>query len=240
MTPTRSGIDFKAVIILAAMFVAVWLLWGTPIVYPIKIFVVCLHELGHAVAALVTGGQVVSIQIFPEEGGVTFTRGGWPLVILSAGYLGSLLAGGVLLYLSSHRRWGKALMIALAGLIALSTLLFFRNFFGVLYGLLAAAAMFFSAYRLPTAVNFYILRFIAIASCLYALLDIRSDLFTVAPAASGAVNDAVALSHLTGIPAIIWAGLWLIISLAMLVFFLSRTARVRDRDEALIRPNKRR
>jgi len=176
-----------------------------------------------------TGGQVVSIQIFPEEGGLTTTRGGWPFVILSAGYLGSMLAGGVLLYLSSYRRRGRALMIMLAGLIALSTLLFFRNFFGVIYGLLAAAAMLFSAYRLPTTVNFYILRFIAIASCLYAVLDIRSDLFTLAPTGSGIVNDAVTLNRFTGIPSIIWAVLWMIISLVMLVFFLNRSARVRDR-----------
>ena len=228
MTSTRSHLDLKAALILTALFVAVWALWDTPFVYPIKIFVVVLHELGHAVAALVTGGQVVSIQIFPAEGGVTFTRGGWPFVILSAGYLGSMLAGGVLLYLSSHRRWGRALMILLAGLIALCTLLFFRNFFGVIYGVVAAAAMFFSAYRLPRAVNFYILRFIAIASCLYALLDIRSDLFTFAPAGSGLVNDAVALSRLTGIPSLIWAGLWLIISIGALAFFLSRSIRIHD------------
>lgn len=220
--------NFKTVISLAALFVAVWLLWDTPIVYPIKIFVVMLHELGHAVAALLTGGQVVGIQIFPDEGGLTTTRGGWPFVILSAGYLGSLLAGGVLLYLSSHRRWGQVVMIALAGLIALSTLLFMRNLFGVVYGLLAAGAMLFSAYRLPAAVNFYSLRFIATASCLYALLDIRSDLFTAAPTGAGRVNDAVALSRLTGIPALIWAGVWLLISLALLVFFLKRTAHVRD------------
>jgi hypothetical protein len=231
MMSTRSKIDFKAVLILVALFIAVWLLWDTPIVYPIKIFVVVLHELGHAVAALLTGGQVVSIEIFPNEGGVTFTRGGWPFVILSAGYLGSLLAGGVLLYLSSYRRWGRALMMTLAALIVVSVLLFFRNFFGVIYGLVVAAAMFFSAMRLPNSVNVYSLRFVAIASCLYALLDIRSDLFAAAPAGSGVVNDAVALSRLTGIPALIWAGLWLIISLVMVVFFLSRAARVQARDQ---------
>ena len=229
MLTKHERIDVKAGLILAALFVAVWLLWDTPIVYPIKIFVVYLHELGHAIAALLTGGQVVSIQIFPEEGGLTTTRGGWPFVILSAGYLGSMLAGGVLLYLSSYRRRGRALMIMLAGLIALSTLLFFRNFFGVIYGLLAAAAMLFSAYRLPTTVNFYILRFIAIASCLYAVLDIRSDLFTLAPTGSGIVNDAVTLNRFTGIPSIIWAVLWMIISLVTLIFFLNRSARVRDR-----------
>ena len=82
-------IDLKAAFGLAALFVATWLLWDTPLVYPIKIFVVMLHELGHALAALITGGQVVGIQIYPEQGGVTFTRGGWPFVILSAGYVGS-------------------------------------------------------------------------------------------------------------------------------------------------------
>ncbi len=213
------------------MFVVVWVLWDTPIVYPIKVFVVCLHELGHAAAALLTGGQVVSIQIFPDEGGVTLTQGGWPFVILSAGYPGSALAGGVLLYLSSHRRRARNLMVALAVLIAVSTLLFFRNFFAVVYGLLAAAAMFFSAYRLPNTVNFYVTQFIAVASCLYAVLDIRSDLFADAPLGPGAVNDAVALSQLTGIPSIIWAVLWMIISLVMLVFFLNLAARAQDRGE---------
>ncbi len=222
--------NVKAVLILAALFVAVWVLWDTPIVYPVKIFVVCLHELGHALAALLTGGQVVSIQIFPEEGGLTTTRGGWPFIILSAGYVGSMVFGGALLYLSSYRSWARRLMLALGGLIVLSTLLFFRNFFAVLYGLLAGAAMFFSAYRFPVNVNFYVIRFVAIASCLYALLDIRSDLFATAATGPGIVNDAVALSQLTGIPAIIWAVLWLVVSLAVLAFFLKSSLR-RDNQE---------
>ncbi len=221
-------IDFKAALILAALFLATWLLWDTPIVYPIKIFVVMVHELGHAITALGTGGQVVGIQIYPEAGGVTFTRGGWPFVILSAGYLGSLLAGSVLLYLASRQRGGRGLMIALAVLIAASTLLFVRNVFGVIYGLLAAAALWFSAYRLPTRVNLYLVRFIAVACCLYALLDIRSDLFTLAPSSGTVVNDAVALSRLTGIPAFIWASLWLIVSLWVLASFLKSALRVED------------
>lgn len=220
--------DLKALFILAALFAATWLLWDTPLVYPIKIFVVMLHELGHALAALVTGGQVVGIQIYPEEGDVTLTQGGWPFVILSAGYLGSLLAGSVLFYLSSRRRGGHGLMIALAILIAASTLLFVRNLFGVIYGLLAAAALWFSAYRLPTRVNLYIVRFIAVASCLYALLDIRSDLFALAPSNGAVVNDAVALSRLTGIPALIWSVLWLLISLWVLASFLKSALRVTD------------
>ncbi len=229
MTPQHQ-INLKAGLILAALFVAVWVLWDTPVVYPIKIFVVCLHELAHALAAILTGGQVISIQIFPDEGGLTTTSGGWPFIITSAGYLGSMLFGAALLYLSSRRQWAQRLMLALAVLIALSTLLFFRNFFAVVYGLLAAAAMFFSARRLSADVNFYIVRFIAVASCLYVLLDIRSDLFAASPGGQGIVNDAVALSRLTGLPAILWAALWLAASLIVLALVLNALVRLQDRE----------
>jgi hypothetical protein len=222
---TRQQIDVRAVLILAALFIAVWIGWDTPLVYPIKIFVVFLHELGHALAALLTGGQVVSIQIFPDEGGLTATRGGWPLVILSAGYVGSLLLGGVLLYLSSRRIRTRWLLVALGALLALSTVLFLRNVFAILYGLLAAAALFFCAYRFAPEVNLYVIRFIAVASCLYALLDMRSDLFTSTPAAAGVVTDAVALSQLTGIPALVWSVLWLVISLIAAGYFFMASIR---------------
>ena len=39
-------IDLKALLSLAALFAATWLLWDTPLVYPIKIFVIMLHEDG--------------------------------------------------------------------------------------------------------------------------------------------------------------------------------------------------
>lgn len=228
---SRQPIDTKSVLILVALFVAVWALWDTPLVYPVKIFVVWLHELGHALAALLTGGQVIGIEVFPEEGGVTTTIGGWPFVILSAGYLGSLFFGAALLYFSSRRRWGRGLIMVLAVLLVVSTLLFFRNAFAVAYGLAAAAVLFFCAYRLPLEVNSTIVRFIAVASCLYAVLDIRSDLFTPVPAGP-IVNDATALGRLTGLPSIVWAVLWMIISLIVLVYFLRAALRVRNDESA--------
>jgi len=230
----QNGIDLKATLAITGMFVAVLVLWNTPVVYPVKVFVVCLHELGHALAALLTGGQVESILVFPDQGGVTITRGGVRFIILSAGYTGSVLAGGVLLYLSSYRQWARVLMMGLAVLMLLSTVLFFRNLFGIVYGLVVTGAMLFSAFRLPDTLNYYVLRFVAVASCLYALLDIRSDLFgtySVNPT-YGVVNDAVALAQLTHIPAIIWALVWLVVSFAMLAFFLNLSARVHAHRDA--------
>jgi hypothetical protein len=231
---TKQGLQMnKTNLILVGTFLIVLLLWNTPLVYPIKIFVVCLHELSHALAAILTGGRVVGIQIFANQGGVALTQGGMRFVILSAGYTGSVLAGGFLLYLSSYRRWGRELMTAMAVLMALATLLFFRNLFAIVYGVLAVGAMAFSASRFSDTVNQAILRFVAITSSLYALLDIRSDLFnpyTPALAAAGVVNDAVALARLTGIPAIVWAVVWIAISIVALIFFLRLASGVGDEE----------
>jgi hypothetical protein len=47
--------------------------------------------------AILTGGSVVRVCIDPDLGGATNVEGGIPLIILSAGYIGSTLFGGVLI-----------------------------------------------------------------------------------------------------------------------------------------------
>ena len=79
------------------------LLWGTFVVYPFRLFVVFLHEISHGLAAVATGGRIVSIGLSVDEGGVCLTRGGWPFLILNAGYLGSLLWGAGFLLLGGRR-----------------------------------------------------------------------------------------------------------------------------------------
>ena len=44
---------------------------------------------------MLTGGRIVAIGLSFDEGGVCQTRGGWPFVILNAGYLGSLFWGAL-------------------------------------------------------------------------------------------------------------------------------------------------
>lgn len=46
--------------------------------------------------AILTGGTVTKVAIDPDLGGATHVEGGIPVIILSAGYLGSTLFGGVL------------------------------------------------------------------------------------------------------------------------------------------------
>jgi hypothetical protein len=194
--------------------------WNTFVAYPFRVFVVFLHEISHGLAAILTGGELVSIGLSPNEAGVAVTRGGSRFLVLTAGYLGSLLFGALFLLLGSRRRWAPG-VIGLIGLFTLVvTLVYVRSWFGLLYGLLAAAAFVLVASKLKPEASEILLAAIGIMSCLYAVWDIASDVLL----RSVPESDAAALAALTGIPAIVWGALWTALSLWVITAVLRKLA----------------
>ncbi|MCG6928614.1 MAG: M50 family metallopeptidase [Acidobacteria bacterium] len=194
--------------------------WNTFVAYPFRVFVVFLHEISHGLAAILTGGELVSIGLSPNEAGVAVTRGGSRFLVLTAGYLGSLLFGALFLLLGSRRRWAPG-VIGLIGLFTLVvTLVYVRSWFGLLYGLLAAAAFILVASKLKPEASEILLAAIGIMSCLYAVWDIASDVLL----RSVPESDAAALAALTGIPAIVWGALWTALSLWVITAVLRKLA----------------
>ncbi len=187
-------------------------------VYPFRLFVVFLHEIGHAVAAVLTGGRVVAIGISPDEGGVCLTRGGWPFLVLNAGYLGSLLFGALFLLLGARRRNASAVVGAIGVFSMAAALLYVRTWFGFVYTLLAGAALLLVATRLRPAASEWLLAAIGSMSMLYAVADIASDVIFRHPGNS----DAAALARLTYVPAVLWGLVWIAVSLAVTVSVVRR------------------
>jgi hypothetical protein len=194
------------------------LLWNTVFVYPFRMFVVFLHEVSHGLAAVLTGGALVSIHLSPDEGGMALTRGGSRFVILTAGYLGSLLFGALFLLLGRRRRWAPG-VIAVVGLFTLVvTIVYVRTGFGFFYGLLAAGVFVLVAWKLDPQASEILLAAIGVMSCLYAVWDIASDvLFRAVPQ-----SDASALADLTHVPALVWGVLWIAASLWVVVAVFRR------------------
>lgn len=204
---------------LAAYLIALWVLWPTIFIYPLKIFVVFLHELSHALAAAATGGQIASINLDPREGGATWVRGGNRFITLSAGYLGSLLWGLLLLAIARSRpRAARTVVQALGVLMILVTIGYVRGWFGMVFGMLFGIALFAAGRRLRPQAAAAVLSVLGVTSAVYALLDIRSDILLQ----PGAPSDAAMLAQLTGIPAILWGLLWGAIALAACTLMLRR------------------
>jgi hypothetical protein len=204
---------------LTAYFVVLWVLWPTAAVYPLKIFVVFLHEISHALAAVATGGQVDSITLDWRQGGVTWVRGGNAFIMLSAGYLGSLLFGLLFLELArrSPRQASNALLV-LGVLVLGATLALVRGAFGFFFGLAFGGVLIFAARRLPADAAVIVLTALGITSALYAVLDIRSDVLQ----RPGIQSDAFMLAELTGIPVVFWGLLWSGLALLACAWMLRR------------------
>lgn len=207
---------------IAAFYVALWFLWTTPVVFPLRVFVVLLHEISHALAAVATGGSVERIVLHANEGGATWTRGGSPFLILSAGYLGSLLWGLALIEVAGARPKRARLALGALGVFVLGiALLYVRNLFGFIFSALFGAALLLAAVRLrPKGVAVALLG-LGLTSALYALLDIRSDIL----ARPHLESDARMLAQLTGVPTLVWGAAWSVLALVACWFALRRWLR---------------
>ena len=193
----------------AAYFSTIWYLWDTPAVYPLKVFVVLLHEISHAMIAVATGGTIERIVLDPNQGGACYCPGGNAFLTLSAGYLGSLAWGGLLVSAGQMKRINSRWVTGAVGLLVVGlTLAYVRNLFGFWFGLAFGSVLFLGALRLSAAVNQGILLTLGLTSCLYAILDIKSDVLDRPELRS----DAAMLGELTGIHTVVWGGLWITVA----------------------------
>lgn len=193
-----------------------FLFWNTMFVVPLKILVVYLHELSHALAAILTGGSVVEISLSPYQGGHAITRGGSRFLTLTAGYLGSLLFGVSLLLLALKTEADRIILGCLGAFTLLVTALYIRDWFALAFCLGTGAAMLAAARYLSVEINDLILRVIGLSSILYVPYDIFDDTIR----RSGIRSDAYMLAEEFGGPTIFWGGLWLAASLAIIYFCL--------------------
>lgn len=212
----------KLLLGIGAFYVLLWLLWPTPVVLPLRIFVVLLHEISHAAAAVATGGSVERIVVHANEGGATYTRGGSHFIILSAGYLGSLLWGlGLVEVAGARPKRARLALAVLGGFVLAVAALYLRNVFGFLFAATFGAALLIAARRLPARGVATVLLVLGLTSALYALLDIRSDVLTRPHLES----DARLLAGLTGVPTLVWGVLWTAVAVVACWFAIRRWLR---------------
>ncbi len=191
---------------------AAFLLWNTPVMIPLKILVVFLHELSHAMATILTGGEVISLSVSPQQGGLVTARGGSRFLSLSAGYLGSLLIGVALLLAALKTKADRIIMALCGAMTLLVTALYVREGFALIFGVATAAGMLAMARYLSQPINDLALRVIGLTSMIYVPYDIFSD--TIARASLR--SDARMLAEEFGGTTMMWGGLWLILSFCVI------------------------
>ena len=226
---TNSETMLKKLSILAAACLAILFLWDTPILYPLQMLVVFFHEASHAIATILTGGQVKEMVLVREQGGHVVSLGGWPFITLSAGYLGSLGFGVLFYVLSESKRYQKWMVMGIGFFILLITLFFVRNWFGFGFSLIAGILFFVAGRYLADDWNALILKAVGLTSMMYVPHDIYSDTI----ARSYLVSDARMLAEAYGGTTIMWGVLWLLISCYVIFSVFRRSLLRSDSQEGI-------
>jgi hypothetical protein len=194
---------------LFALGAALLFLWQVPwlgwLAYPFRLFGTFVHELGHGLAALATGGEFRRFVVNSDLSGMAWSAGGTRWIVASAGYVGSAVFGALLL-LAGRLLPARALLGALGLLLGLLCLLYVRNAFGAVTGLALAAALLLAALYLRTAWAEALLLLFA----LQTLLDGFGSVIAVFHLSTrdSVHTDAHTLAQLSGLPAPLWAVLW--------------------------------
>jgi hypothetical protein len=183
--------------------------FGHMVLYPVTLLVTFLHEFGHAMGSLLTGGTVDGLQINPDGSGYTVTRGGNQAIILMGGYLGSAVLGNLLFYIGARKiRYTQVTLIVLAVIMALAGLIWFESFIST--GLLFGFAITLYLIARYTGWDRDVLMFLGLAAALYIIQD-----FNVGPS-----SDLAKYEEVVGfLPAKFWMFVWLFF--AGFLFFLS-------------------
>ncbi len=197
-------------IVLGLFFAPGWL------IAPLKWFEVFFHEFSHGLAALITGGSIVRVDLQFGGSGTCHYRGGFRPLVAFAGYAGASLWGWAI-YSSAaavNKRTAHLLIALLLITVVLVALLWGRDWetwviLSIMGGILLLLLRHGEQSLLKLFVEFIGL-FILITS-------IQSPLFLLDVHGKG---DAATLQGLSGIPEIIWIGLWVLVGLAALVLIL--------------------
>lgn len=221
---SRASFGAKLFVLAAALALGLWF-WHAPFLRPLKLLLVMMHETGHALASLAVGGRVDRVHVALDESGACLSAlpaGAWrAIVVYSAGYLGSAVAGALLLIAVFRFGFERAVLVLLATWQVAMALLYAGDAFTLLYCAATAAVLGAAARWLPSGVVRAIVVGIASFSALYALLDLRDDLWNGAVRAQ---SDAQLLAQITWVPALVWAGIWSLGAVAILAIALAVAA----------------
>ena len=219
-------------LIAAAISIALWFIpFAEFLNYPFRLFVTFIHEGGHALAALVTGNSVESLSVAMNASGETYTTQGGVLsqmFVSSAGYLGSMAFGALLLVLIRKAIAARIVLVGSAVLVFGLTLIFglFKPVvsgqglsgipFTLLAGVLLSIGLVALARLASPGLATFAVSFLAVQCVLNALLDLKTVFFLSSPFAPSVHTDALNMAAATGIPAIVWTVLWIAVALGML------------------------
>lgn len=215
ITTAQPDPSWKVVVATAA--VAFLLIAWRPAWRHTRQVVTIAHEGAHGLIALLAGRQLAGIRLHSDTSGVTVSRGkptgAGMIAVLLAGYPGPALFGlGAAVVLGQ----GYAVALLWGLLVALLILLLqIRNLFGlwsvVAFGTIVFVVSWWGSAAVQSAFAYLLTWFLLLAAP-RAVVELQGS----RRGGAGRSSDADQLRRLTGVPALLWVGVFGLVTLACL------------------------
>ncbi|HEX9104517.1 MAG TPA: M50 family metallopeptidase [Polyangia bacterium] len=203
-----------------------WLLehvvpFGRLVLYPFTLLATWVHETGHGVAAMATGGRFERLLIFADASGLAETRTASPAanaITCLGGMLAPPLVGALLLAVARGPRRARIALATIAGLLVVTLALWVRSPAGLVVVPACAALLGWAAWSWAPERRLVLAQFIAITLALdtvgrmvgYALASKATVGGSERTSDVAAVADALGGNHL------LWGALVITVALALL------------------------
>jgi hypothetical protein len=181
--------------------------------------VTIVHEGAHGVAALLTGRRLSGIRLHSDTSGVTVSvgrsRGPGMVLTAAAGYVGPALLGlGAAALLGA----GHAVALLWAVLVLLALLLVqIRNWFGLWSVLVSGAVVLVATELLPGQAQSafaYLLAWFLLLAAPRPVFELQAE----RRRRRSSTSDADQLAGLTGLPGLVWVGVFLAVTAGALLW----------------------
>ena len=188
------------------------------ILFAFELFGTLVHEIGHSVAAIISGGQVLGFVVNAGSGGYAMLAGGNPWLILPAGYVGSAIFGSLFFYLSNRYRWADFFAFAIGAFIIGFSVIYGKPeengdatalYIAIVFGVI----LIFLGYKGPLWLNMLLVNIITTFTALQGALGAWS-LYILSE--DWHHNDAVMMAQIAPVfNGNTWALIWAIISVLL-------------------------
>lgn len=207
--------DKPLLIAIAAMVILMNIEKVSLVLYPFKIFSTWIHEQCHGFAAILVGGGISKLLIYPDTSGLawTYTDGtAWKRgFVASGGYTGTAVLGMIMLLFRRTHRGPTIGTISLGVMMLLSCMLYVRNQFALIILPIMAVIFILCAWKCKAIHLGYLYSFLA-ATCSFNAVDNISELFGGVGYVNGepAAGDASAVAEHWGGTDKMWATMWFV------------------------------
>ncbi|TYQ18374.1 UNVERIFIED_CONTAM: peptidase M50B-like protein [Acetivibrio alkalicellulosi] len=216
------------------------ILWNQFLFRPLRILSIFFHKIGHAIGAFAFGhGQDAFTTTFGSLADVTIDGRGLfsSLVILNGGYIASGLFSVLLLGLKKTR--AKSFLLGFTAIFFMMASVINTNLqFTWIYAVFYVSAIIILYMIRNDSIDEWVIDIVGISTITYItydtfvntiLLKINSMLNIVNNWESSVPNDIAKLGELTFLPDIVWAIIWLLITILIFNFVLIKPSKGRRR-----------